>query len=300
MRSVLGLVFSVLLVTAAAAGPQLLWETKGFAQPESVVYDPVTDVLYVSNINGPVMLKDSNGFISRLKPDGTILERSWVKGLHSPAGLALHDRTLYVADVDELVEVNAAAGSIGKRHKAQGAVFLNDVAVAEDGTVYVSDTPMNTIWRLKDGVFERWLTNDDLHGPNGLLVQGDKLIVASFGKMPSEGQKQELAGLLAVNLEDQSIAPLGKGEPLGNLDGIEPLGAGAYLVTDWAAGALYRIDAKGNADQILDLNQGSADLTYLPDEGIVLIPMMLDNGLVAYRLSEPIAAQDEPEKKKKK
>ena len=59
---------------------------------------------------------------------------------------------------------------------------------------------------------------------------------------------------------------------------------GVYLVTDWAAGALYRVDAKGKAERLIDLNQGSADLTYLPDKKIVLIPMMLDNTLVAYRL----------------
>ncbi len=118
-------------------------EAKGLAQPESVIYDPVTDVLFVTNINAPVMQKDGNGFISRIKPDGTILKRSWAKGINSPTGMGLYDRTLYVADVDTLVEVSAASGSIEKRHKAKGAIFLNDVAVAEDGTVYVSDTPMD-------------------------------------------------------------------------------------------------------------------------------------------------------------
>ena len=300
MRSILGLVLTVILAaTAHAAGPELIWEAKGLAQPESVAYDPVTDVLYVSNINGAVMQKDGNGFIARLKPDGTILERSWVTGLNSPAGIALHDRKLYVADVDELVEINAAAGSIAKRHKAKGAIFLNDVAVAEDGTVYVSDTPMNTIWRLKDGVFEPWLANDDLNGPNGLVVQGDKLIVASFGRMPSGGQKQELAGLLVVNLEDQTIQPLGKGGPVGNLDGLQPLTAGDYLATDWAKGVLYGIDANGKADQLIDLNQGSADLAYFPDKNMVLIPMMLDNTLAAYRLSVPAPKEPAKEKKKK-
>jgi sugar lactone lactonase YvrE len=295
MRLLLSLVLTVILAgTAAAAEPKLLWEAKGLAQPESVVYDPVTNVFYVSNINGAVMQKDGNGFITRIKPDGTILERSWVKGLNAPTGLALRDRTLYVADVDELVEINAASGNVAKRHKAKGAIFLNDVAIAEDGTVYASDTPMNTIWRLKDGTFEPWLANDDLNGPNGLIVQGDKLIVASFGRMPGEGQKQELAGLLAVDLEDQTIEPLGKGEPVGNLDGLEPLEAGVYLVTDWASGALYRIDSKGKVDLLIDLNQGSADLTFFPQTKTVLIPMMLDNTLAAYRLSEPA-----PQTKKK-
>ena len=286
MRLLLSLVLTFVLAGAAnAAGPKLLWETKGLAQPESVAHDPVTDVLYVSNINGAVMQKDGNGFITRLKPDGTIIERQWVKGLNAPTGLAVRDRTLYVADVDELLEINAASGRIEKRHKAKNAIFLNDVAVAEDGTVYATDTPMNTIWRLKDGTFEPWLTNDDLNGPNGVMVQGDKLIVASFGKMPSNGQKQELAGLLTVSLEDKKVAPLGKGKPVGNLDGLQELKPGVFLVTDWAGAALYRIDSKGKADQLINLNQGSADLTYFPAKKTVVIPMMLDNTLAAYALN---------------
>jgi DNA-binding beta-propeller fold protein YncE len=285
MRPAVGLILALIFCTSAAdAAPKLLWEAKGLAQPESVVQDPTTGAIYVSNINGAIMQKDGNGFIAKLSPDGKMIERQWVKGLNSPTGLALHDRTLYVADVDQLVEINAASGEITKRYDANGAIFLNDVAVDTEGTVYVSDTPTNTIWRLKDGSFAPWLANDALNGPNGLLVQGDKLIVASLGKIQSQGQKQELGGLLAISLVDQSVSKIGKGDPIGNLDGLEVLQPGVYLVTDWAAGALYRVDAKGKVERLIDLNQGSADLTYLPDKKMVLIPMMLDNTLVAYKL----------------
>ncbi len=284
MRLVVGLFLTLILCDAVAAAPRLLWEVKGLAQPESVVQDPATESIYVSNIGGAIMVKDGNGFIARLRPDGTIIEREWVKGLNAPTGMALNERTLYVADVDELVEINVASGEIGNRYPAKGAIFLNDVAVGEDGTVYASDTPMNTIWRLKDGTFEPWLANDDLNGPNGLLPQGDKLIVASFGKLPGEGQKQELGGLLAVNLEDQAVSKVGSGEAFGNLDGLQALKPGVYLVTDWAAGVLYRVDAKGKAERLIKLNKGSADLRLLPDQNTVLIPIMLNNSLVAYAL----------------
>ncbi len=268
----------------AQAAPKLLWETKGLAQPESAVVDPATGAIYVSNIVGAVMQKDGNGFIAKLNGEGKIVTREWVKGLDAPTGLALHDRTLYVADIDQLVAINAASGEIIKRYPAKGATFLNDVAVDAEGTVYVSDTPSNTIWRLKDGSFEPWLANDKLNGPNGLLVVGDTLIVASLGKIPGVGQKQELAGLSVVSLKDQSVSPPGSGKPIGNLDGLALFQPGVFLVTDWAAGALYRVDAKGKVELLIDLNQGSADLAYLPDKKVVLIPMMLDNSLVAYRL----------------
>jgi sugar lactone lactonase YvrE len=284
MRLVVGLFVTLIFCTSAAAAPKLLWEVKGLEQPESVVQDPATGAIYVSNIAGAIMQKDGNGFIAKLRPDGTVIERYWVKGLHAPTGLALHDRTLYVVDVDELVEINVASGEIVKRYPAKGAIFLNDVGADEDGTVYASDTPMNTIWRLKDGNFEPWLANDALNGPSGLLVQGDKLIVAAFGKLPGEGQKQELGGLFAVNLEDQSLTKLGKGEPIGNLDGLQALQPGTYLLTDWAAGGLYRVDAKGKVERLLKLGKGSADFIYLPDKKTALIPIMLNNSLVAYTL----------------
>lgn len=272
--------------TASAQTPTLVWEAKGLARPESVLYDPATDVLYVSNLNSAVMVKDGNGFISRIKPDGTILERKWAAGLDSPTGMGLHDRTLYVADVDRLLALSAGSGSIDKTYKAAGAIFLNDLVVAEDGTVYVSDTPMNTIWRLKDGVFEPWLTDDVLNGPNGLVIQDGKLVVASLGRLKSAGQEPETAGLFAIDVEDKAITPLSK--PVGHLDGLATLKPGSYLASDWGNGALYKIDVKGKGnakvDTLLDLNQGSADLIYMADKQLVLIPMMLDNTLAAYSL----------------
>jgi sugar lactone lactonase YvrE len=285
MRAVLGLLLALIVCNpVAAAAPKLLWEVKSLEQPESVVQDSATGVLYVSNISGAVMQKDGKGFISKLRPDGTIVTREWVKGLNAPTGLALFERTLYVADVDELVEINVASGEIVKRHPAKGAIFLNDVAAGEDGTVYVSDTPMNTIWRLKDGAFEPWLANDALNGPNGLLIVGEKLIVASFGKLPSEGQMQELGGLLAVDIEKRSLSKLGDSEKIGNLDGLQALQPGAYLVTDWDAGGLYRVPPKGKVQRLIKLGKGSADFVYFADKKLAIIPIMLNNALVAYTL----------------
>ena len=115
-------------------------------------------------------------------------------------------------------------------------------------------------------------------------MQDDKLIVASFGKLPSEGQKQELGGLLAIDIEKQAVSEIGKNDKLGNLDGLQALQPGVYLVTDWDAGGLYRIDAKGKFQRLIKLGKGSADCTYFPDTKLVLIPIMLSNSLVAYTL----------------
>ena len=47
---------------------------------------------------------------------------------------------------------------------------------------------------------------------------------------------------------------------------------------------LYRVDAKGKAERLIKLNKGSADFDLLPDKKTVLIPIMLNNSLVAYAL----------------
>ncbi len=75
-------------------------------------------------------------------------------------------------------------------------------------------------------------------------------------------------------------------DPIGNLDGLQASEPGIFFVTDWAAGTLYRVGAKGKPERLLKLNKGSADLVYLADQKIVLVPIMLSNALVAYQLDD--------------
>ncbi len=284
-RVLVALILSLCALSAAHAGaPKKLWELKGFDAPESVVFDPASNALYVSNIGGKIWQKDRNGFLAKVSSDGKMIERDWLTGLNSPTGLALDGGKLYVADIDQLVEIDIASKSIAKRYPAPGAKWFNDVASDGKGVVYVANSATNTIWRLKDGKFEAWLTDDALNAPNGLHVEGDTLIVAPFGAMAEAGKEARLAPLLVVSLNDKSIKQLGIGLAFGNLDGVEPIEPGVYLVTDWASGPLYRVDAQGNVVRLLDLHQGTADLTYLPETKTILIPMMLDNALVAYKL----------------
>jgi sugar lactone lactonase YvrE len=198
--------------------------------------------------------------------------------------LALANGRLYVSDIDRLVEIDAKTGKIVARYDAAGAKFLNDVAADGEGRVYVSDMQTDKIWRLADGKFEVWLDTPALKNPNGLLVQGDKLIVAAWGVMTDGFATKVPGNLLSVSLLDKTVEDLGDGSPVGNLDGLQPLDDSGYLVTDWVAGALYRIDTSGKAELLLDLDQGSADISYLPERHLLLMPMMNDDKLIAYRM----------------
>lgn len=277
------LTLGILPVTVQAAEPVRIWELAGLSNPESVVYDPASEALYVSNVNGAPDAKDGNGFISRVSPSGEMLELNWVAGLDAPKGLALHNGRLYVADIDSLVEIDIAGATISNTWTDSNAQFLNDVTAAADGRVFVSDMVTNRIHVLDNGSFSVWLEDADLENPNGLHAENGQLIVGAWGVM-TDGFATEVPGhLKTVNLEDKSINSLGSGEPIGNLDGVEPVGSDFY-VTDWMAGKLYRIDRAGNATLLLELEQGMADHEYMENDSVIVLPMMNNNTLLGYRV----------------
>jgi hypothetical protein len=274
-----------------------LWETRNdLKNPESVAYAPKQDVLFVSNINGIPNQKDQNGFISKVSSsNGSIIELNWVTGLNAPKGVAISNTndTLYVSDITDLVEINIDNGKIMKRFNAPGSAFLNDVVSDNQGNIYVSDTITNTIYKL-DGnnngsSLQAWLQSPQLNGPNGLHVDNGKnrLIVTSLGEMSNPG-----AGIEVVDLENKTITTLGKegtSSPFGGLDGIESDTTDAhYYVTDNPAGKLYIVNADGTGyGTLIDLHtKGAADLGFIPSQSTIVIPLMQDNKLVAYKLAE--------------
>lgn len=261
-----------------------VWEVSGFMGPESVIYDSKRNIVFVSNINGDPNVMDGNGFISTLRPDGTIIKLKWVDGLNAPLGMVLSGDRIYVSDVDSLVEIEIDRGRISGRWKAPSPIFLNDTAVDSEGRVYMSDMMGDTIYRLANGKLSAWVKDSALQSPNGLMVEGDNLIVGSWG-VRTEGFATSMVGhLKSVSLKTGEISSLGDGSPVGNLDGLESDGSGAYLVTDWMAGSLYRITASGKADLLLDLNQGAADLEYIQSKHLAIIPMMMDGKVIAYEV----------------
>jgi sugar lactone lactonase YvrE len=268
---------------AQAAEPEKVWQAEGLDGPESAVLDSDEDVLYVSNVNGDASAADGNGYISKLSLKGEIVDKEWVTGLDAPKGLALHDGKLYVSDIDKLVVIDTETGDIVASHDASGATFLNDVSAHEDGRVFVSDMMENQIWKLEGDQLELWLEDEALGNPNGVLAESDRLLIATWGK-PKEDFSTDVPGQLkAIDYETKEIQSLGD-EPVGNLDGLEADGQGGYLVTDWLSGVLYTFDADGKAEMIMDLNQGSADHEYIEGEKLVVIPMMMDGTVAAYKV----------------
>jgi len=273
-----------------------VWETPNkLKNPESVLYAPKQDTLFVSNIDGKPDEKDQKGFISKVSPsNGSIVELNWILGLNAPKGMAIYNNSkLYVSDITDLVEIDTVNGQIIKRFNAPGSAFLNDVASDRLGNIYVSDTVTNTIYKMDRNLknstsLQVWLQSSDLNGPNGLHVDNNKnkLIVASFG---SDFSKPG-AGMKVVDLKNKTISNLGTEgvtSPIGGLDGIVSDAAEThYYVTDNPAGKVYTVNADGRGyGTLIDLRrQGAADLEFIPGQNMIIIPIMQDNKLVSYKL----------------
>lgn len=279
-RGIVALALTTFSLAAVAAEP--VWKVEGFDGPESALYDSKRNVVYVSNVNGSPTEKNGQGYIAKVSAEGSLVEKTWVGGLNAPKGMALVGGTLYVSDIDRLVAIDVDAGKVSATYPVAEAKFLNDVAAAPDGRVFVSDMFTDTIHTLAGDKLKTFVQDAELTAPNGLLVEGDKLVVASWGKIKEGFETETLGHLKTVDLSSKKVSTLGDGTPVGNLDGIEADGSGAYLVTDWMAGGLYRIKPSGNAELLLDLNQGSADLGLIPEKKLAIVPMMNDGSVVAY------------------
>lgn len=277
--------FGASLIACPAMAQDVVWTLEGFEAPESAYFDATRDVLYVSNIAGEPTDKDGNGYISRVDPDGTLQEAKWVTGLDAPKGLVSDGKTLFVSDIDRLVAIDIDTGAISGSWAAEGAIFLNDTAIDDAGRVYVSDMIGQRIHVLDGDSLSVLAEGAALQHPNGLNMHDGALLVAPWGKELQPDFTTRIGGhLITVDPGSGAVAALGSGDPVGNLDGLEPDGKGNWIVSDWIAGAVYRLKVDGSKEMLLDLDMGSADLEYLPDGGLLIVPMMLNDRLVAYRL----------------
>lgn len=249
----------------------------GFEAPESVSFDPATRAWYVSNQAGGA---NGDGFISKLDAAGNVLAREFVTGLDDPRGMRVHEGSLFIADNTALVVVDLLEGQVLATVALPDPQFPNDVAVdPASGDVYVSDTSRDAIFRIPGGraAAEVFLQDAQLRRPNGLLLEGRTLLVASFD---SQGQ------ILEVDLATKAISAFS--EPLGFLDGLERDGAD-LLTTDFT-GLLLRVDPQGQGTVLVDGTNGdfgaAADIGFDAARRIVAVPETQAGELSFFDLDE--------------
>jgi sugar lactone lactonase YvrE len=274
----------------SAAAPSRTQTITGFKAPESVKYDSALDVFFVSSTNGDELAKDDNGFISRMRADGTIDSLLFIAGgrngvtLHSPHGLAIIADTLWVADLDAVRGFNKNTGALVASVDLQklGAVFLNDIAAAPDGSLYVTDTGPdgkstktkgNRIFRVgPDHQASVALHSDSLGSPNGITwdPHGKRFIIVQWGD----------SHILSWRPGDAVARTIGFGA--NQSDGVELLPDGRLVLTSWAEHALI-ID---HANQKMTVRGFSAPADFAVDtrRSRLAIPIMDQDRVEFYAL----------------
>jgi sugar lactone lactonase YvrE len=254
----------------AQHGLQKLWESDTILQiPESVLYDAGRQILYVSLIDGPGNVKDGKGGIAMLHPDGTIADTGWITGLNAPKGLGQYGNKLYVADLDEVVVIDIPGSKIEKKIPVPGSVFLNDITIDPHGTVYVSDTRKNKIFRIEQDRPSVYI--DSVAGPNGLLFENNSLYVLASGSLLQyDAQKQVTQ--LASGMEKST-------------DGLVMVQPGEFVATAWV-GVVYYV-AGGTVQELLNVKAdkiNTADLAYDAARKLLYIPTFNHKNIITFRL----------------
>lgn len=274
------LITALCLATSLSAFAEVVTLTQGLARPESAYI--LGDSLFVSNQAGGGMVKDGIGWIQKLDLNGTVIEEKWIDGLNAPKGLRSDGKKLFTADIDELVMIDLNTKAVEKI-KIDGAILLNDVVVDHDGSVLVSDTWGEKIYRVNTQTKEVSVMMTLEEGPNGLLISGDTLYVGGFAK-PNATRNGPLAGskgsLRAISLSTGESKILI--QDMGMIDGIEESKDGLLIVTvkdpqnphsiNWVDPKTSKIVGSLAGVTPMASITDAADLAYNPETGIIYLP----------------------------
>jgi hypothetical protein len=268
--------------------PTHVWRvTEGIATPESVLHDTVADRYLVSNINGTPVAADNNGYITEISGEGKVTKPKFIEGgdkakLDAPKGMGIAGNVLYVSDLTVVRKFDAKTGAPKGDIPVAGAVFLNDIAIAPDGRLFVTDSGLklgtsglepaggDAVYVIdKAGKVKPVAKMSELNGPNGVLFVGKDVWVNSFGsdelyRLDDKGAKQDVTRL-----------------PSGGLDGMTTMGE-SILVSSWKGSAIYKGKPNGSFEPVVTGIGGAADITYDAKRSRVLVPRFADNAVEAY------------------
>ncbi|MBN2215250.1 MAG: hypothetical protein JW723_13515 [Bacteroidales bacterium] len=246
-----------------------------FKGPESVAYDAIRKCLYISNYNkyprnGMMYNED---YITKTDLSGNVLENKLIGGLTCPTGICVLENRLYIVERFGLVVYDLNLKKVENRYRINDNGFINDVTVDPEGTVYISDSGSDVIYRIKNGMLERWLNSEEINKTNGILIDGDVLIAGVNAD----------SSLKAVNINDKTITKIAS-LPSGIIDGIKKCG-NDYLVSRYE-GSLYLVKNSGKILEILNTVSeqiSCADFEYIVELDLLIIPALKNNKLFFYK-----------------
>ena len=276
---------------------------------ESCSYDPVRNLIVVPNRSVGQEVQTNNGWVSLLNHDGSVHTARWIgiqtPGaqrenmtppliLNEPTGSHIANGMFYVADRDggtspndPLVAVirwfNMATGAPAGNVRVSRSTGFNDIEVADDGTIYATQTGSGgptgdptswQVWKItRDGNATIFIQGAPLRQPNGIAFDGQGNIV-----VVNIGNNEVLTFSTAGQLLRTELAVQG-----GN-DGLVILADGTKYVSSVLNGGVSRIRPGRPAELIASNIPSPASMCYDRGANQLVIPMNANNALAFIQL----------------
>lgn len=275
---------------------------------ESCSYDTGRRLIVVPSRGVPQNVQTNNAWVSFINHDGSVHTARWIGVqtaddrrnltpplvLNEPYGSDIANEMLYVADRDGgttasepsvavIRRFNMKTGAPAGETRVERSPWLNDIEVADDGTIYATQTgdagekpDTNTwqVWKIAaDGSASIFVQGPPLRRPNGVAFdQQGNIVVVNVG-----------------NDEVLTFSPAGqlvkteKAAQAGN-DGLVIMPDGTKYVSSVLQGGVSRI-RPGKAAELIARNiPNAASMCYDANARQLVIPMNPNNGLAFVRL----------------
>ena len=279
------LAIATLLLTAPAHAEKWTAERTdviaGLQTPESVLPSDDGEHAWVSNVHiteGGPWTDDSVGHLSLMRAPAQIENREWRVGsgsakLNAPKGLCKVAGSLWTADNGRVVRFDLNGSKNGTVVNVPNAQRLNDMAT-DGNAAWVSDIATGKIHRLTADAGHT-KTIDGPAAINGITFHDGKMFAVSWGQHE----------IYEIDPTGQSAPePFGLAKHFSNLDGIEVLDDGSFLVSDFTGGKVAIVTPnRKKVYTILDM-QTPADIGVDREANRLYVPSLKGNRIEVYKL----------------
>lgn len=293
MKNLIKLSLVWVLFMTINANAQKMKTVTGFNHVESVATDG--KFIYAADIGKELnpTAKDGDGQIIKLDKKGKILDAAFVKEkLDAPKGLAINKGVLYINDINRLLAIDLKTGTkLYEIDFSKDTSFLNDIAVWDDNTLYVSATDKSKLYKVNliDKSYSEFETNATISGINGLFCykKANRLYVNGFG---SDNKPNGIIGF--VNLKENSFSQITAIE--GFYDGIF-ISKDVLYVSNWVSFekkgiiqgiGIYNSNKVATID-VSSLIAGPADFIIVNDQ--LIVPAMMSGEIHFIKLDSDLS-----------
>lgn len=237
---------------------------------ESCTFDPARNLILAMNNGERGDGTENDGFVSLINPDGSVHTPKWIGvnrdglELHHPLGSAVRNGVLYTVDVGYVRSFDLASGQPLESVAIPGSTLLNGIAVAEDGTVYASNTRSpEVIYKVTPaGETSVFADGAPLNVPNGVAMDQDgNIVVVNIGDN----------AVITYNPDGEVVRTEHAVE--GGNDGVVVLEDGTKYVSSVRFGSVSRIRPGQEAEVIAEGIPSAASMCYDSVQNQLVIPL---------------------------